>query len=90
MQAIPIGCDVSKGKIDLCVWLNDGKQEYLLIGNNQKGYLKALAEQDARLIACYCLKMQPKADYVKPNPEQYAVRRNIALLKQLNAEGRTN
>lgn len=142
MQTIPIGCDVSKDKIDLCVWLNDVKQEYLLIGNNQKGYLKALAEikrlnikphicmeatgiyyegfadfmaenghlvsvvnplkikkfaesefqktktdkQDARLIACYCLKMQPKADYVKPNSEQYAVRRNIALLKQLNAD----
>lgn len=142
MQTIPVGCDVSKDKIDLCIWLDDGKQEYLLIGNNQKGYLKALAEierlnikphicmeatgiyyegfadfmtekghlvsvvnplkikkfaesefqktktdkQDARLIACYCLKMQPKADYVKPNSEQYAVRRNIALLKQLNAD----
>lgn len=39
MQTIPIGCDVSKDKIDLCVWLNDGKQEYLLIGNNQKDSL---------------------------------------------------
>lgn len=30
--------------------------------------------------------MAEKADYVKPNPEQYAVRRNITLLKQLNAD----
>lgn len=43
-------------------------------------------KQDARLIADYCQKINPRPDYVKPSVYQYAMRRAITLLRQLRGD----